>query len=53
MRITGFPRTRRLHRVCGYRVPIDHEHHRRADSALERPLRRSPHTKGIDRVKPG
>jgi transposase InsO family protein len=33
--ITRFYNTRRLHRVCGYRSPIDHEHDHHANSAPE------------------
>jgi putative transposase len=33
--ITGFYNARQLHSVCGYRSPIDHEHHHQANSALE------------------
>jgi transposase InsO family protein len=32
--ITGFYNTRRLHSVCGYRSPIDHEHDHWANSDL-------------------
>jgi putative transposase len=33
--ITGFCHTRRLHRVCGYRSPIDHERDHPADLTME------------------